>query len=155
MTVLSPAAGDLLRAARRAVMGTVTADGRARLVPICFWLDDRPDASEPPLIYSPLDEKRKRSADPRLLGRVRDLQARPAVTLLVDRWDEDWRRLAWLRLDGTAALLEPPRPGDDGREHERAVAGLRDRYPPYRHHHLAARPLIRIAVDRVTEWHAA
>ena len=72
-------------------------------------------------------------ADPLQLGRVRDLLARPAVSLLIDRWDEDWRRLAWVRLDGSARVLGPTRPdAADAAEHELAVAGLRARYPQYR-----------------------
>ena len=38
------------------------------------------------------------------------------MTILVDEWDEDWTRLAWLRMDGRAKLLEP-----DAAEHAEAV----------------------------------
>jgi len=160
MSGLSPSGHELIRAARHAVLATITRDGRARLVPICFWMPDLrsgpDDADHPLLVYSALDEKPKTVADPLQLGRVRDLLARPAVSLLIDRWDEDWRRLAWVRLDGSARVLGPARPGvADAAEHELAVAGLRARYPQYRTHDLADRPLIRMAVDRVTEWAAA
>ena len=69
----------------------------------------------------------------------------------MDRWDEDWTRLAWLRAEGTAELLGP---GRDGPEHASAVAALRDRYPQYASHRLEERPLIRITIERVTEWGA-
>ncbi|HTS14304.1 MAG TPA: pyridoxamine 5'-phosphate oxidase family protein [Candidatus Sulfotelmatobacter sp.] len=152
MSGLSAAGRDLLQTARRAVLATVAADGRPRLVPICYWTP----AGEPLVVYSALDDKPKAVADPLRLARVRDLVARPQVTLLVDRWDEDWRRLAWLRLDGAARVLGPSRPGAaDAAEHAAAVAGLRGRYPQYRDHDLAARPLIRMAVDHVVEWSAA
>ena len=159
MSGLSTAACQLIRAARRAVLATITRDGRARLVPICFWMPDwipDPDGtSRPLLVYSALDEKAKSVADPLQLGRVRDLLARPAVSLLIDRWDEDWRRLAWVRLDGSARILGPARPGAaDAAECELAVAGLRARYPQYRTHDLAARPLIRVVVEQATEWSA-
>jgi PPOX class probable F420-dependent enzyme len=160
MSGLSAAGHELIRSSRRAVLATITRDGRARLVPICFWMADLgadpEEADTPLLVYSALDEKPKAVADPLQLGRVRDLLARPAVSLLIDRWDEDWRRLAWVRLDGAARVLGPARPGAaDAAEHELAVAGLRARYPQYRTHDLAGRPLIRVAVDRVTEWAAA
>jgi len=160
MTGLSAPGRELIRAARRAVLATITREGRARLVPICFWMPDgTTDAfgtGGPLLVYSALDEKPKSVADPLQLGRVRDLLARPAVSLLIDRWDEDWRRLAWVRLDGSARVLGPPRPGGaDAPEREAAVAGLRARYTQYRTHDLAARPLIRMAVEQVTEWFAA
>ncbi len=160
MSGLTASGYELIRSARRAVLATITRDGRARLVPICFWMPDwlpGPDERDTPLlVYSALDEKPKTVADPLHLGRVRDLLARPAVSLLVDRWDEDWRRLAWVRLDGSARVLGPARPdAPDAAEHELAVAGLRARYPQYRDHDLAGRPLIRVAVDHVAEWIAA
>lgn len=156
MTGLSPAGREVVRQARRAVLATVTPDGRARLVPICFWLPDAPDAGGQLIVYSALDEKPKSVADPLQLGRVRDLLARPAVTVLIDRWDEDWRRLAWVRLDGSARVLGPSRPGAaDASEHALAVAGLHGRYGQYRDHDLAGRPLVRMAVDHVAEWYGA
>ena len=59
------------------------------------------------------------------LARVRDMLARPAVTLLVDRWDEDWSRLGWVRIDGRAAIVEP------GPGHAAAIDALRAKYPQY------------------------
>lgn len=159
MSGLSPDGYRLIRAARRAVLATITRDGRARLVPICFWVPDWIAGSDgapwPLLVYSALDEKAKAVADPLQLGRVRDLLARPAVSLLADHWEEDWHHLAWVRLDGTARVLGPARPdAAEAEEHALAVAGLRARYPQYRTHDLAARPLIRMAVDHVAEWSA-
>ena len=160
MSGLSAAGYQLIRASRRAVLATITREGRARLVPICFWMPDwmpGPDGGDRALVvYSALDEKPKSVADPLQLGRVRDLVVRPGVSLLIDRWDEDWRHLAWVRLDGSARVLGPARPNAaDAPEHELAVAGLRARYPQYRTHDLAARPLIRVAVEQATEWFAA
>lgn len=166
MPSLDQAARDLLARARRAVLATIAPDGRPRLVPVCYWLAPEPDASGHPLLYSPLDEKPKASGEVRSLARVRDLLARPRVSLLVDRWDEDWESLAWLRLDGQATLLEPEAgPGSEagaehagseaGAEHAAAVAGLRSRYRQYRQQALEARPLIRVTVDRVQAWSAA
>jgi len=96
----SPAERDLLAEARRASLATIDDRGRARLVPICFVLIDD-------VMWSPIDEKPKSVADPRALARVRDIQARPAVAVLVDRWSEDWSELAWIRLRGDATLIEP------------------------------------------------
>ncbi len=144
-TVLSPGDRAFLVEARRAVLATIAPDGRPRLVPVCFVLD--PDL---PVAYTPLDDKPKRVDDVRDLARVRDILERPAVTLLVDRWDEDWSRLAWLRLGGIAALIEP---GPD-REGERAgaIAALRAKYPQYAGHRLEANPLIRIEIEAVARW---
>ena len=137
---------------RHATLATTAPDGRPRLVPICFVLAEAPDDAGRPVVYTPLDEKPKRSADPRQLARVRDLLVLPDVTLLVDRWDEDWSRLAWVRAYGVGELLEPQR--HEREEHGRAVAALRDKYPQYRGQALEERPVVRIALTRAVSWGA-
>ena len=101
-----------------------------------------------PVLHTALDEKPKRSEDPHLLARVRDITARPAVTLLVDHWSEDWDELRWLRVRGDAVVLEPE---DASAAEERAAAmvALRAKYRQYAGHDLEGRPLIRIAVGGV------
>ena len=134
-----------LAAARTATLATISPDGLPRLVPVCFALVD---AAED-VIYSPIDDKPKTATDPRDLARVRDILARPDVSLLVDRWSEDWSQLGWLRILGRATLLEPD---DAPGEHGAAVAALRSRYPQYADHHLEDRPIIRIAVVTTRRW---
>jgi PPOX class probable F420-dependent enzyme len=141
-----------LAEARQATMATMSAEGRPRLVPICFVAADGLDAYRRLRLYTPLDEKPKRDADPRRLARVRDLLILPEVTLLVDRWDEDWTKLAWLRAYGAGELLEPQ--PHEREEHTMAIEALREKYPQYRDHALEERPIIRIAVDRVVAWEA-
>jgi PPOX class probable F420-dependent enzyme len=150
--VLTGAERAFLLESRRILMCTVAPDGSPRPVPICFALVEPPNGGGERL-YTPLDEKPKRVADPHLLARVRDIEARPEVTILADRWDEDWVRLAWLRLYGLATALEPaPEKGNSPAEHAGAVAALRARYPQYATHDLANRPLIRITITRAIHW---
>jgi PPOX class probable F420-dependent enzyme len=148
--------------ARRVVLVTSGSAGTLRPVPVCFALAPPPRD----VLWTPLDEKPKQSEDPRRLARVRDVLARPEVVLLVDLWDEDWSRLGWLRLVGSARLMEP----SDGRptghadrapvratatdlaEHAEAVAALRARYPQYAEHALDRLPVIRVSVSRVVGW---
>ena len=113
-------------------------------MPICFVLDVRH-----PVVYTPLDEKPKTVDEPHDLARVRDVLADPKVSVLVDRWDEDWAALAWLRCRGTASLLEP----GEGR-HGSVVAALRAKYPQYESHRLEGRPIIMIAIEHATSWGA-
>ena len=136
---------DLIRAARRAVLATIAADGAPRLVPITFVFEDD-------VIYTSLDEKPKRVSDPRDLARARDIAQRPRVAVLVDDWDEDWSQLGWLRLAGSARLIGP----DDKHraEHAKAVRLLRAKYAQYADHALETRPVIRIAVERSSSWFA-
>lgn len=149
-TILTGPEQAFVTASRRAVLATIRPDGDPRLVPICFVLAEAADDVGRAVLYSPLDEKPKMSVDPRNLGRVRDLLARPSATVLVDRWSEDWTQLAWIRLSGRAVLLEPE--PTEPAEHAAAVVALRTKYPQYASHDLDRRPIIRISVDRVQRW---
>jgi PPOX class probable F420-dependent enzyme len=147
--VLTPAEVAFLAAARTAVLATIDRALRPRLVPICFVIT----ATESGLrLYTPIDEKPKKSDDPLALGRVRDILADPAVWLLVDRWSEDWSHLAWLRLEGRADLLAPDAGEEAQAEHAAAVAELRGKYPQYATHRLEILPIIRIRVERSRSW---
>lgn len=148
--ILTATERRFLDAERRAILATTAPDGRARLVPVCYALTDRVDRIGRPVIYTPIDEKPKRTDDPHAVARVRDLFVLPEVTLIVDRWDEDWSRLAWLRLYGSGELLEPQT--HEISEHAAAVAALRARYAQYATHDLATRPIIRIGIERVVSW---
>jgi PPOX class probable F420-dependent enzyme len=142
-----------VEAARRAVLATIDDDGRPRLVPVCFALgSDEQGAGEPgaDVLYSPLDEKPKRVGDLRRLARVRDILARPRVTLLFDRWSEDWSALGWVRVHGVATLLEPD--GPDTAEHRAAVGQLRSRYPQYAAQRIDRAPVIRVEILAVRRW---
>jgi PPOX class probable F420-dependent enzyme len=164
MLELPPELLDLVRGARRATLATIRPDGGPRLVPVCFVVGASAPAyaagiaDDRLVLWSPLDEKPKRAGDPRQLARVRDILERPRVEVLVDRWDEDWRGLAWVRLDGTAALLEPavlgrPRePAGATGEHARAVEALRAKYLQYQSQRLEDRPILRVEVERVASW---
>jgi PPOX class probable F420-dependent enzyme len=125
--------------ARTATLGTIAEDGRPRLVPVCFVLDGD-------VLITPIDEKPKQGTDPRQLARIRDIDRRADVTVLIDRWEEDWDHLAWLRIDGRASLAEDPA------ERASAIAALRAKYRQYAGHNLETRPLIRIAIERVRSW---
>jgi PPOX class probable F420-dependent enzyme len=136
-------------AARTATLATIAPSGRPRLVPICFVVGEDDNLGRQRL-YTPLDDKPKRSADPHELARVQDLLVLPEASLLVDRWSEDWSRLAWLRLHARGVLLEPE--PHEREEHAAAVTALRAKYPQYTSHDLEGRPIIRLTVDRALSW---
>ena len=145
--VLSRDQRAFLDGARWAVLATIAPDGRPRLVPICYVLDPLR-----PVLYTPLDEKPKSVSDVAQLARVRDILADPRVSVLVDRWDEAWEHLAWVRCHGSATLLPPA--DETATERDPAISALRDKYPQYTGHRLEGLPLIRIAVERTTSWGA-
>ncbi|MDR7581892.1 MAG: TIGR03668 family PPOX class F420-dependent oxidoreductase [Armatimonadota bacterium] len=122
-------------------LATVDGDGRPHVVPVCFAVHGGD-------VYTPLDVKPKRVA-PLRLRRVRNLLGHPDVCLVVDRYDEDWTRLAWVQLRGRAGLV------DDPAERGAAIAALRARYPQYRNAALESCPLIRVSVTEVVAWAAA
>jgi PPOX class probable F420-dependent enzyme len=69
------------------------------------------------------------------------------VTVLVDHYEDDWSRLWWIRLRGSARVL------DDGSERERALKLLRDKYPQYVVEPPDG-PVLAIDVTEHREWHA-
>ena len=124
-----------------------TADGRGQpsVVPICYALIERNGRPE---LVSVLDEKPKRVTDG-ALRRVRNIAAQPAVAVVIDDYDEDWNRLAFVQLKGTARLVEP---AGDG--HAEAIAALRQKYPQYEAMTIHERPLIRVADLTAISWRA-
>jgi len=151
-SILTNAERHFLADARQATLATLDPDGLPRLVPICFVLGRADDVRGRPLLYTPVDEKPKVSPDPRNLARVRDLLVLPTAVVLVDQWDEDWSRLAWLRIYGRAEILEPQ--PHELEEHGRAVVALRAKYEQYKSQRLESRPIIRITLDRARGWGA-
>ena len=134
--VLRPDDVAFLEEQRVARLATVDATGKPHVVPVCFaWVESR--------LYVPIDAKPKHG-DPRNLARLRNLRARPEAVLLVDYYNDDWRRLRWLMIRATAAIL------DSGPERARALTTLEDRYPQYAAMKLASLNLPVIALTPVT-----
>ncbi|HUB15850.1 MAG TPA: TIGR03668 family PPOX class F420-dependent oxidoreductase [Acetobacteraceae bacterium] len=135
--MLSDPQRRFLDAARVAHLATADAAGSPHVVPVCYAIDVT-------TLYVTIDEKPKRQDVP--LKRLRNIAANPAVAISVDRWDEDWTRLAWVMLRGAAEILPA------GPEHDRAQSLLCARYPQYRTMDLAPLPVIALRIDRVTSW---
>jgi coenzyme F420-0:L-glutamate ligase/coenzyme F420-1:gamma-L-glutamate ligase len=129
-----------LNAQRLARLATVDEHSQPHVVPVCF-------AYNAGVVYIALDAKPKR-VPVHELRRVRNLIANPAVQLLVDVWDEDWTRLAYLQLRGVASVIEP------GDEQAAALRLLRARYAQYVAMPLEDAPVIRIAVASYNAWGA-
>ncbi len=135
--MLTDAQYRFLQTARVGHLATADAGGMPHVVPVCY-------AVEGTTAYITVDEKPKRTDIP--LKRLRNIAANPAVALTVDRWHEDWSRLAWVMLRGQAAVLTA------GPEHDHAQHLLRARYPQYRSMDLAPLPVIAIRIGRVLGW---
>ena len=136
--LLTPDQRQILLASRIGHLATADEDGQPYLVPCCFTvLDDR--------IVSAIDDKPKRVAG-RQLRRVRNILANPRVALTVDHYEEDWTKIGYLLILGTAQVIET------GGERPDALSALRAKYRQYARMDLEAQPLIVITPARVTGW---
>jgi PPOX class probable F420-dependent enzyme len=129
----------LLEQGRVAHLGLRDADGAPRVLPVTY-------AAWAGALWSAVDDKPKRRPGEEL-ARVRWLRADPRAALTVDRYAEDWTRLAWVQVLGDVAVL-------DVAQHPDALRALAARYAPYREREPRG-PLLRLAPRRVLYWRAA
>ena len=125
-------------AARVARFASVDADRRPHIVPITFALEGE-------VLYFAVDAKPKRTTN---LKRLRNIAANPAVSILIDHYEDEWEGLWWVRLDGTARVVTAPD------ESNQALDLLAQRYPQY----LAIRPagpVVAVAIESMTGWSAS
>jgi len=129
----------MLREARVGRLATADRAARPLVVPVCFAFDGA-------ALYSAVDDKPKRTRRLRRLANVAD---NPQASLLVDVWDEDWTRLAWVSIEGHADVLT------GGNDFARALELLRAKYAQYRTMNLERDgAVLRVRADRVRAWRA-
>jgi len=127
--------------ARVARLATVDEQFRPHVVPVCFAYDGK-------AFYTAIDRKPKR-VTPDRLTRVRNILAAPQVSLLIDNYDEDWKKLWYILIRGYATLI----PKSRREERARAIRKLRAKYPQYTEALLADdAPVIRITPQRAAVW---
>ena len=141
--VLDRAARAFLARHRVARLATADANGRPHVVPLCYALAGA-------ALYFVIDAKPKHPGG-RALKRMRNIAENRAVAVVVDDYDEDWSRLAYLMVRGDAAIVTGTA------ERRRALAALRARYPQYRTMALDGpeHPVVRIVPRRAHLWRAA
>ena len=119
-------------------LATIGRDGRPHIVPITFAMGDDE-------LYFAVDHKPKRTVN---LQRLRNIEANPAVSVLVDHYENDWSMLWWVRMDGQARIV------DAGQLRDQAIRLLCARYEQYRSVPPAG-PVVAIAVERMSGWSAS
>ena len=87
-----------LRAARHGVLGTVHGDRGVDAIPVVFVLDREE-------VVIPIDAVKPKAGQ--RLQRLRNLDTDPRAVLLVDRYDDDWSKLWWVRVHGDAIEAAP------------------------------------------------
>jgi PPOX class probable F420-dependent enzyme len=130
-------ARELVERARVGRLAYLDGDDRPRVLPVTFAIAGG-------AVWSAIDEKPKRRAEP---ARVEYLRRRPDASLLVDEYDDDWAKLAWVQMLGRVEVIA----AGDAPE---AMEALAAKYAQY-----AARrppgPLLRLGVERTLQWRAA
>ncbi len=124
-------AEERLAQARVGRLATVTPEGLPHVVPVCFALAGG-------TIYTAVDHKPKAT---RALARLDNVRATGRASLLVDHYEEDWSLLWWVRVDGTAAVIES----------EAAIDALAAKYEQYREARPAG-PVIALDPARWRSW---
>ena len=137
---LSKKERTFLRANRVAHLATTDRNGQPLVLPICYAFDGK-------TLFSPVDEKPKH-VSPLRLKRISNILQNSKVAVVVDRYDEDWRRLGYILIRGKAKILLR------GEKHKKAVSLLRRKYPQYRCMAIDQRPIIRIVPTHVKKWGA-
>jgi PPOX class probable F420-dependent enzyme len=122
-------------------LATVSPIRQAHIVPVVYAYDGAH-------IYVVLDEKPKRVPSMEL-KRVRNIKSNARVSLLIDNYDEDWNKLAWVRIDGVAKILS------HADTTARAIELLCAKYPQYRKMKLTFKPVIEITVKKKAHWEAS
>src|SRR3954454_14863873 len=119
-------------------LSTDRPDGGPHVVPLVFALVGD-------TVFSAVDAKPKRST---ALQRIADVRAEPRCALLVDHYEDDWRRLWWGRADGRGEGVDDPSVAHPGME------ALVQRFPQYRDEPPSG-PLLVITVERWSGWAGA
>jgi len=140
--VLSDEAAAFADAHRVGRLATADAGAVPHVVPFCY-------ARAGDCFYFVIDDKPKRRSG-RGLKRMRNIAANPRVAFVIDDYDEDWSRLAYLLVRGDAEIV------DTTTEYERVLDMLRRRYPQYRAMALELRthPMVRIEARTFHLWRA-
>ena len=126
-----------LAGASVARLATADATGKPHVVPICFAL-------EGDTLYFAVDAKPKRT---RGLKRLKNIAANPRVAVLVDHYEDDWSKLWWVRVDGTARTVTDPT------TERTAIDLLAARYRQYREARPQG-PVVAITIESLTGWAA-
>ena len=76
-------------------LATVDSECKPHLIPVVFDND---------CYFIPIDDKTKRSK-PENLKRIKNIQQNPNAALLIDEYNEDWRKLYFIMIQGKASTI--------------------------------------------------
>ena len=128
-------AWERLKDARVGHLATAGPDGTPHVVPFVFAVEGR-------TLYWSVDAKPKRTTE---LKRIANIRGNPNVEVVVDGYQEDWTRLWWVRVVGTARVLQP------GHEWDLGIRVLAAKYEQYEGDPPPG-PVVAVDVVRVVGW---
>lgn len=88
----------LIKGTKVARLATVDQKSHPYVVPVVFVFHKNS-------FFIPIDEKTK-SANPKNLKRVKNIEKNPNVTLLIDKYQNDWKNLFFLMIHGKAKVID-------------------------------------------------
>jgi PPOX class probable F420-dependent enzyme len=142
--IISPDIEEFIQRVRVARLATIDSDFKPHLVPVVFVFDRN-------YFFIPVDEKRKK-AKPEKLRRIKNIQRNPNVALLIDEYNEDWTRLAFVMIQGIASIVKS-RPQADIQV-QKALKQLTIKYTQYQRVGIGEL-LIRIKPEKVVSWRSS
>ena len=133
MTTDKEEINPIIYRARVARLATVDSKAIPYIVPVVFAFDGEK-------YYIPVDEKTK-TLKPDKLRRIKNIEINPAVALLIDEYNEDWKKLLFIMIQGKASVIGRRRENEKDEEQQDdndkllkiAHKLLFTKYPQYQH----------------------
>ncbi len=129
----------LIKGAKVARLATVDQKSHPYVVPVVFVFHENS-------FFIPLDEKVK-TVNPRKLKRVKNIEKNPNVTLLIDKYQNDWKKLFFLMIHGRATVID----GKNSKLMDKIHKLLISKYPQYKKIGIG-NSCIKINPTKVTYW---
>ncbi len=129
----------LIKRAKVARLATVDQKSHPYVVPVVFVFHQNS-------FFIPLDEKVK-TVNARKLKRVKNIEKNPNVTLLIDEYQNDWKKLFFLMIHGKATVID----GKNTKLMDKIHKLLISKYPQYKKIGIG-NSCIKINPTKVTFW---
>ncbi len=129
----------LIKRSKVARLATVDQKSHPYVVPVVFVFHENS-------FFIPIDEKVK-TVNARKLKRVKNIEKNPNVTLLIDKYQNDWKKLFFLMIHGKATVID----GKNNKLMDKIHKLLISKYPQYKKIGVG-NSCIKINPTKVTFW---
>ncbi len=129
----------LIKGAKVARLATVDQKSHPYVVPVVFVFHENS-------FFIPLDEKVK-TVNARKLKRIKNIEKNPNVTLLIDKYQNDWKKLFFLMIHGKATVIDEKNNKSMDKIHKLLIS----KYPQYKRIGVG-NSCITINPTKVTYW---